>query len=119
MQAVIVAAGQGTRMRPLTETRPKPMCPVAGRPLLEHVMAACADVVDGYVVVVGYEAGRIREAIGETFAGQPVEYVRQDEQLGTAHAVGQAAGAVDERVLVLNGDCLIDPELVAGLAAAE
>jgi len=119
MKAVIIAAGQGTRMRPLTETRPKPMCPIAGRPLLEHVMDACRGAVDGYVLVVGYEAAAIRDHFGTTFAGQPVEYVEQREQLGTAHAVGRAADAVDDRFLVLNGDCLIESALVNELAAVE
>ncbi len=119
MKAVIFAAGQGTRMRPVTETRPKPVCPVAGRPLVEHVMDACRDAVDGYVLVVGYEAAAIREAVGESYAGLPVEYVRQDEQLGTAHAIGRAAEAVDGRFLALNGDCLIDEDLVAALSAAD
>jgi len=119
MKAVVVAAGQGTRMRPLTEGRPKPLCPVAGRPLVEHAMAACADVVDGYVLVVGYEGALLRDAIGAEFAGHPVEYVQQDEQLGTAHAIGRAADAVDDRFLALNGDCLIGADLVAALAATE
>ncbi|WP_435118922.1 bifunctional sugar-1-phosphate nucleotidylyltransferase/acetyltransferase [Halolamina sp. C58] len=117
--AVVVAAGQGTRMRPLTERRPKPLLPAAGRSLLEHVLDACADHVDRYVIVVGYEGEQVRETIGDAYADSPVEYVTQAEQLGTAHAVEQAAEYVDERFLVLNGDVVIEPELVADLAESE
>jgi bifunctional UDP-N-acetylglucosamine pyrophosphorylase/glucosamine-1-phosphate N-acetyltransferase len=118
MKAVVVAAGQGTRMRPLTETRPKPMVPVAGRPLVEHVLDAAAPSVDGLVVVVGYEGDQVREHVGAEHDGVPVEYVTQDEQLGTAHAIQQAEPHVEERFLALNGDVLFDPGLVAGLAEA-
>ncbi|WP_135820712.1 bifunctional sugar-1-phosphate nucleotidylyltransferase/acetyltransferase [Halostella litorea] len=116
MKAVVVAAGEGTRMRPLTANRPKPMLPVAGKPMLEHVMDACADAVDGYVLVVGYHAEAIREGVGDEFRGLPVDYVEQDEQLGTAHAIERAEPHVDERFLALNGDVVFDPELVDRLA---
>jgi bifunctional UDP-N-acetylglucosamine pyrophosphorylase/glucosamine-1-phosphate N-acetyltransferase len=119
MKAVVVAAGRGTRMRPLTDTRPKPLVPVAGTPLVEHVLDAAAPHVDGFVVVVGYGADQVRERVGAEHAGVPVEYVTQDEQLGTAHAVQQAKGLVDERFLVLNGDVVFDRGLVAGLADAD
>jgi bifunctional UDP-N-acetylglucosamine pyrophosphorylase/glucosamine-1-phosphate N-acetyltransferase len=71
------------------------------------------------VVVVGYEADTIREWVGSEYAGKPVEYVEQPEQLGTAHAIGQAAPVVDEPFLALNGDCLLEPALVDALAAGE
>jgi len=116
MKAVVVAAGEGTRMRPLTANRPKPMLPVAGKPMLEHVMDACADAVDGYVLVVGYHAEAIREGVGDEFRGRPVDYVEQEEQLGTAHAIGRAEPYVDERFLALNGDVVFDPGLVDRLA---
>ncbi|WP_232702151.1 bifunctional sugar-1-phosphate nucleotidylyltransferase/acetyltransferase [Halobacterium wangiae] len=116
MKAVVVAAGEGTRMRPLTARRPKPLLPVAGRPIVEHVMDACADLVDGYVLVVGYRGDQMRDRIGEEFAGHPVTYTEQTEQLGTAHAIGQAADYVDERFLALNGDVLLTEELVTALA---
>jgi len=116
MKAVVVAAGEGTRMRPLTAERPKPMLPVGGTPMLERVMSACEGVVDGYVLVVGYRADAIREHVGEEFRGLPVDYVEQDEQLGTAHAIGRAEEHVDERFLALNGDVVFDPELVEQLA---
>jgi len=116
MKAVVVAAGEGTRMRPLTAKRPKPLLPVAGRPLVEHVMEACSDLVDGYVLVVGYRGEQVRERIGDEFAGDPVTYAEQSEQLGTAHAIDQAADHVDERFLALNGDVLLTEELVTALA---
>ncbi|MFC6952949.1 bifunctional sugar-1-phosphate nucleotidylyltransferase/acetyltransferase [Halorubellus litoreus] len=118
MKAVVVAAGEGTRMRPLTHSRPKPMLPVAGVPMVERVLDACAPYVDGFVVVVGYEAEAIREHFGDEYAGLPVEYVEQGEQLGTAHAIGRAAGVVDEPFVALNGDVVVDENLVAALAGA-
>lgn len=118
MKAVVVAAGEGTRMRPLTDSRPKPMLPVAGVPLVERVLDECAPHVDGYVLVVGYEAGSIREHVGSEHAGLPVEYVIQEEQVGTAQAIGRAAGVVDEPFVALNGDVVVDDGLVASLAEA-
>ena len=117
MKAVVLAAGEGSRMRPLTEACAKPMLPIAGRPLLEHVLDTAAPYVDGYVLVVGYRADGIRDHVGEEHLGKPVEYVEQSEQLGTAHAVGQAAAYVDERFLVLNGDVVIPDDLVEDIVA--
>ena len=114
MQAVILAAGEGTRMRPLTEATPKPMLPVADRPLMAHTAdAAVAAGVGELVVVVGYEAETVRDYFGEEYRGVPVAYARQDEQLGTAHAVRAAREHLDGAFAVLNGDDLYDP---AGLA---
>ena len=118
MKAVVVAAGEGTRMRPLTESRPKPMLPVAGTPMLERVLDACGPYVEGYVLVVGYEADVIREHVGVEHDGKPVEYVEQTEQLGTANAIGRAATVVDEPFVALNGDVVVESSLVASLAAA-
>jgi bifunctional UDP-N-acetylglucosamine pyrophosphorylase/glucosamine-1-phosphate N-acetyltransferase len=118
MQAVILAAGEGTRMRPLTATRPKPMLPVDDRPLLAHVLDACVDHVDEIVLVVGYHADVIREYVGDRYHGTPVEYVEQAEQLGTAHAIGAASEAIEERFLVCNGDAFVDPTLISELASA-
>ncbi|MCD2204870.1 bifunctional sugar-1-phosphate nucleotidylyltransferase/acetyltransferase [Halobacterium sp. KA-6] len=117
MQAIVVAAGQGTRMGPLTDGRPKPLLPVAGKPILEHVLDVAAPYVDSYVVIVGYEGDQIRDRVDETYEGLPVEYVEQAEQLGTAHAVGKAEPYVDEDVLVLNGDVYVTAALVEKLAA--
>ena len=119
MDAVIIAAGKGTRMRPLTERRPKPLLPVGETTLLERTMDQCTDLVDRFVLVVGYRGDDIREAIGETHAGTPVEYVTQQDALGTAHAIGQARELVTDRFLVLNGDVVVDASLPQRLAAAD
>lgn len=112
MQTVVLAAGQGTRMRPLTDRRPKPMLPVAGRPLVEHTLSAAVDAgATRLVVVVGYKADAVRERIGDTVDGVPVEYAVQDEQRGTADAVFQASDHLDyEPFVVLNGDALYDDQ---------
>ena len=105
MQTVILAAGEGTRMRPLTETVPKPMLPVADRPLCAHVAdAAVAAGASELVFVVGYEADAVREHFGDAYRDVPVSYATQEEQLGTAHAVEQALEHLDGAFAVLNGD---------------
>ncbi|WP_254545134.1 bifunctional sugar-1-phosphate nucleotidylyltransferase/acetyltransferase [Halomarina pelagica] len=109
MQAVILAAGEGTRMRPLTHSTPKPMLPVADRPLVAHT-ADCAvrAGAEELVVVVGYEADDVREYFGEEYAGVPVRFAVQEEQLGTGHAVNCAREHIDGDFAVLYGDNLYD-----------
>ncbi len=119
MYGVVLAAGRGTRMRPLTDRRPKPLLPVGDRSLLEHAFDAAHDVVDAFVVVCGYRGDAIREAIGDAYRGRPVNYVEQETPLGTAHAIAQAAPVVDERFIVLNGDVLVDPSLPRALVDAD
>lgn len=119
MRAVLLTAGEGRRMLPLTATRPKPLLPVAGKPLLNHVMDACVTCVDGYVLIVGYKGNIIQNHVGDRYAGLPVEYIKQDEQLGTAHAVGQVETLVDEPFLVINGDVLLEPSVVEELATID
>ncbi|MEF8778528.1 MAG: bifunctional sugar-1-phosphate nucleotidylyltransferase/acetyltransferase [Natronomonas sp.] len=111
MQAVILAAGEGTRMRPLTETIPKPMLPVADRPLCAHTAdAAVAAGASELVVVVGYEADAVRAFFGDEYRGVPVSTAVQKEQRGTADAVRAARNQLDGSFVVLNGDNLYDPE---------
>lgn len=113
--AVILAAGEGRRLQPLTNRRPKPMLPVANRPLLEHVVEAVAGAgIDRIVLVVGYRQERIRNHFGDGDDwGVTIEYVEQATQLGTGHAVLQAESAIDDEFLVLNGDRLVAPALVS------
>ncbi len=120
MHAVILAAGAGRRLWPLTAYRPKPMLPVAARPIIAHVIeTATAAGVDAVTLVVGYKADRIREYVGDGARFDvPVTYVDQQHQLGTAHAVAQAAAAVDDVFLVLNGDQIVDAAAIAAVIDA-
>ncbi|ACV13078.1 Nucleotidyl transferase [Halorhabdus utahensis DSM 12940] len=116
MQTVILAAGQGTRMGPLTESTPKPMLPVAGRPLVAHVADAAVDAgASELVVVVGYEAEAVRSFFGDTYRDVPVTFAVQAEQAGTADAVRAARPELDGAFAVLNGDNLYDPAAVEQL----
>jgi len=119
MQTVILAAGQGTRMGPLTESTPKPMLPVAGRPLVAHVADAAVDAgASELVVVVGYEAADVRSFFGETYRDVPVTFAVQAEQAGTADAVRAARPELDGAFAVLNGDNLYDPAAIDRLFAS-
>lgn len=116
MQAVVLAAGEGTRMRPLTESLPKPMLPVADRPLVAHTAdAAVAAGVDDLILVVGYEQQVVRNYFGDSYRGVPVSYAVQAEQLGTAHAVQAARDHLDGEFAVLNGDDLYNPAALEAL----
>ena len=120
MDVILLAAGEGTRMRPLTESLPKPMLPVADRPLLAHTADAAVDGgASQLVFVVGYEAEAVRAYFGEEYRGVPVSYAVQEEQLGTAHAVQCAEEYVDGPFAVLNGDDLYDRESVAALLSQD
>ncbi|WP_058364929.1 bifunctional sugar-1-phosphate nucleotidylyltransferase/acetyltransferase [Haloparvum sedimenti] len=112
--AVVLAAGEGRRLAPLTNRRPKPMLPVANRPILEYVVEAVADAgIDRVVLVVGYRGERIRNHFGDGREWDlEIEYVEQSHQLGTGHAVLQAQAAVGDRFVVLNGDRIVDGSIV-------
>jgi glucose-1-phosphate thymidylyltransferase len=112
MQAVILAAGEGTRLRPLTHGKPKAMIPVANRPVIAHVIdALLANGIRDIVVVVGYR----REYVQRFLNGleTPVTVVVQEKQLGTAHALRSAAPEIRDDFLVLPGDNYIDAASIA------
>lgn len=100
MKAVILAAGEGTRMRPLTEDTPKPLLPVAGKPIIQHTIDDISDVVDEIIVVAGYR----KEQVEDYFSGTDVRVVEQEEALGTADAALKAKEYVEGKTMVINGD---------------
>ncbi|MBX0324034.1 NTP transferase domain-containing protein [Halomicroarcula sp. F13] len=115
--AVVLAAGEGTRLRPLTRNRPKPMLPAGNRPILAHVFDALVEAgVERLLTVVGYKRDRVQDHFGPTYRGVPITYVTQHKQLGSGHALLQAQSAVDGPTLVLNGDRLIDAGTVEAVA---
>jgi glucose-1-phosphate thymidylyltransferase len=105
MKAVVLAAGKGTRLRPLTDDTPKAMVEVAGRPLLDHVFEQLLGLgISEFVVVVGYRKQRIIDRYEDEFRGVPITYAHQREQLGLAHALLQAEPYVDEPFALMLGD---------------
>jgi len=121
MQCVILAAGEGKRMRPLTASRPKVMLPVANRPILEHLIGAAVQAgFSRFVLVVGYGEREIREHFGDGAAfGCRIRYVTQRQQLGTADAVRACAGLVSGPFVLMNGDMIVGPDDIAGIAAMD
>jgi glucose-1-phosphate thymidylyltransferase len=121
MKAVILAAGEGLRCRPLTLTRSKVMLPVANKPILEYVIRALSknDIKD-IIIVVGYKKERIMDHFGNGIDfGVNINYIDQNAQLGTAHAIKLAEPLVSEKFMVLNGDNLIDEETISDLLRQE
>jgi NDP-sugar pyrophosphorylase family protein len=114
MKAVVLAAGQGRRLRPLTGNRPKPMVPVANRPILEHIIEALETAgVEEATLVIGANRERVQNYFGDGQDwGLDISYVVQDSQLGTGHALLQAEEQVGESFITLNGDRIIDAELI-------
>ncbi|MDO8495479.1 MAG: nucleotidyltransferase family protein, partial [bacterium] len=110
--AIILAAGEGRRMRPLTETTPKPLLRIQGKPLIEHIVERLPKEVDELIIVVGYLGHMIQKHCGNNFLGRRVTYVEQSAPLGTFHATSLAKDLIKdgERFFVLNGEDIIDKE---------
>ncbi|MDJ1431896.1 sugar phosphate nucleotidyltransferase [Halostagnicola sp. A-GB9-2] len=111
--AIVLAAGEGIRLRPLTRHRPKPMLPAATKPILEHVFDELIDAgIERLTVVVGYGRTAVQSHFGSIYRDVPIEYAIQNKQLGSAHALEAALPTVDETSLVVNGDQLIDASII-------
>lgn len=120
MYALIPAAGRGTRLGERTETRPKGLVEIAGRPLLAHVFETAVDAgADELVVVIGYEGAQIVAHFGDSFSEVPITYVHQRERLGLGHAVLQAEPHIDGSFLLLNGDNVFAGSVAPAVAAAD
>ena len=104
MQAVILAAGRGTRMNELTTAVPKPMLDVAGKPLLEYKLDALPDFVEEVVLIIGYKGDVIQAHFGDLYNGKRILYVEQETMNGTAGALWCAKDLFHERFLVMMGD---------------
>lgn len=113
MQAVILCAGRGTRMGALTTEVPKPLLVRNGKTLLERTLDIVPNEIDEIVLVIGYLGDRIQEAIGESYRGKRVTYVRQPELNGTAGALWCARDILHDRFIVLMADDEYDPADVA------
>lgn len=106
--AIMLAAGRGSRLAPLTDTCPKPLISIQGMTLLQRNMKAISEIVDGYILVIGYLGEMIEKHIGNSFEGKPVSYVRQNNPKGgTLDAFRTGTSALpspDTNMLVMNSD---------------
>lgn len=120
MKVVILAAGEGIRLRPLTETRPKVMLPLANRPILEHILIEATQAgLRDFIFVVGYQAQTIEDYFQDGFNwGVHIEYAVQRKQLGTAHAISALGRLGNGRFMVINGDSLVKAQDIARVAAS-
>ena len=122
MQALVLAGGEGTRLRPLTLSTPKPVMPLAGRPFLTFMLDWLArHGVEEAILSCGFMSESVQEVLGDIYAGMRLRYVFEAEPLGTAGPVRLAAdeGVLEDRLLVLNGDVLTDMDLTAEIAFHE
>jgi len=113
MKAVVMAGGEGSRLRPLTSQFPKPLVPVAGTPVLEHVLRLLRNHgITDVILTLAYLGAEIRNRIGDgSDFDMNVEYVVEDRPLGTAGSVGNARHLLDDTFVVISGDALTDIDL--------
>ncbi len=113
MKAVVMAGGEGSRLRPLTIRRPKPMVPIAGKPVMEHILNLLKrHGITEVIVTVQYLASSIEDYFGNgSQIGMRITYSREDVPLGTAGSVKNAEEHLDEPFLVISGDALTDYNL--------
>src|SRR5580765_875340 len=121
MQALILAGGEGTRLRPLTSTVPKPIVPLVDRPFITYMLEWLKrHGVDDVVMSCGYMASGVRNVLGDgSQVGLRIRYVEEPRPLGTGGALKFAEDLLDERFLMLNGDVLTDLDLTAQIAQHE
>src|ERR687886_2712775 len=113
MKAVVMAGGEGTRLRPLTSNQPKPMVSIVGKPCMEHILELLrAHGFEDVVVTVAFLPQAIRSYFGDGDAlGMHIEYSVEASPLGTAGSVRLAADKLDDTFLVISGDALCDVDL--------
>lgn len=108
MKAVILAAGEGLRMRPLTLDRHKSMLPVLGKPLLHYILESLPPTIDEVILVVGHNRETIQNYLGDKHLGKKITYVIQEKKTGTAHALQLCRSylVADQHFLLLYADDL-------------
>jgi mannose-1-phosphate guanylyltransferase len=121
MQAVILVGGEGTRLRPLTSTVPKPVVPLVDRPFISFMLEwLCAHGIDDVIMSCGFLATSVRNVLGDGSAyGIRLRFVEEPDPRGTAGALKFAESMLDERFLMLNGDVLTDIDLTEQIAQHE
>lgn len=119
MQAVILAAGRGSRMKNLTEEIPKPMLELAGKTLLEHKFDVLPAEVDEIIIVIGYRGETIQKKFGSSYKGKKITYMVQDALDGTAGALWRVRPLLKDKFLVMMGDDIYSAKDIAACALHE
>jgi len=108
MKAVVIAAGKGVRLRPITDEIPKCMAELKGKPMMEHVLVNLKKAgIEEVHLVVGYKKDVIEEHFGPEFNGMKLNYFVQNEPKGTAHAVSLTEEYIDGKFLITNADVIV------------
>ena len=114
MKAIILSAGEGSRMRPLTLTKPKTMLPVAGKPIIQYNIESLRDNgIKDILLIVTYKEEMVRDYFGDgSDFGVNITYQTQKDFLGTANAIGYGKDFIKDSMIVLNGDIILDNEII-------
>lgn len=113
MKAIIPVAGAGTKLRPLTYTQPKPLIPVAGKPIISFIIEALQSIgVEDFIFIIGYLGEKIRNFLEEEYPDLNKTFVTQEERLGSAHAIWIARAHYKDagEVFIFYGDVIIDAD---------
>jgi glucose-1-phosphate thymidylyltransferase len=120
MKAIIPVAGIGTRLRPHTHTQPKALIPIAGKPILAHIIESLiAAGIEDFVFIIGYMGDKIENYISSQYPGIRTEFVIQTTGRGTGHAIYLAKGHIrnNEELLIVLGDTIVDADVKAIIAS--
>jgi UDP-N-acetylglucosamine diphosphorylase/glucosamine-1-phosphate N-acetyltransferase len=117
-QAVILAAGEGHRLKPLTENKPKAMISIAGKPIIQYVLESlAANGIREIIIIVGFQKEKFFDYLGDgKNFGVSIRYINQNHQIGSGNALAQAKGFTDDEFIVLSANKLISPETIASIA---
>ena len=116
MKAIIPVAGAGTRLRPLTYTQPKPLIPIAGKPIISYIIDQLSDAgIKDFIFIIGYLGEKIKNYVDQTYSNINKVFVNQEERLGSAHAILMAKQYLneDDEVFIFFGDTIIDADFNA------
>ncbi len=116
MNLVIMAAGEGSRMRPFTDTTPKPLLKICGKTLIEHNIESIVEHFDAVYIIVKYKKEMFAEYFGDSILGKPVHYIDQIEQPGTGAAILSLKGKITGEFVVISWDDLYDASDIMSLA---
>ncbi len=120
MKAIIPVAGAGTKLRPLTYTQPKPLIPIAGKPIISHILdSLIAEGVNDFVFIIGYMGDKIKDYLDAVYPSISKSYALQSQRLGLGHALWTAREAYDdaEEIVIVLGDTIVDLDLKSFLAS--